>query len=177
MKAFTEEEYTKAERCLLDPNSNHETMKLTMVRLGHDGTDRAMDVLSRAKEKIPYVLKGFFDCAWDECSYFNFISKMEEVKVTQADVDELIATGLSEEEMESQLIELEDELANRGVLVDLVSNLPIAIRLAYTMKLISSLNGSKYQGAGFVHFDGCGGQCDECVQHLHCDVAQHFYSQ
>ncbi len=152
--------------------TDHEMMKMSMVRLAHDGSDRAMEILRELRATLPPQLRGFYECAWDECSYFNFISKVDEVSIQPGAAESLLATEADEQEMDSQCRQMEDELADRGVLVDLVPGVPVAIRLAYVKRLLETIGTMRYHGSGFVHFDGCTGSCDWCIQRTWCDVAQ-----
>lgn len=152
--------------------AEHEAMKLTMVRLAHDGSDAALEILKQARATIPAALRGFFECAWDECSYFNFIAKVDEVALSPDALLDLLQSGQRDEaKLEEECRQLEEALAEKGVLVDLVQGVPLKVRLAYVSRLRETLGDLRYRGSGFVHFDGCTGSCDFCIQKDWCDVA------
>lgn len=150
-------------------NSDVEGLKLALVRLAHDGSDQAMDILREARSRIPSALRGFFGCAWDECSYFNFLGKVDEVCLPPEELAGLLALPDTAAEV-AECEALEDLLADRGVIVELISGTPIQVRLAYVRRLLDSLGELRYRGTGFVHFDGCAGSCDKCIQRTWCDV-------
>lgn len=149
---------------------DYESLKLAMVKLAHDGSDRAIAILSAARVLMPPTLRGFFECAWDECTYLNFIGKVNDVRIDLESLPALIATSEgSDEELAEKCQAIEDDLATRGVLVDLRLGVPIQLRLAYVRRLVESLGELRYHGSGFVHFDGCTNECIDCIQRQWCD--------
>lgn len=164
---------TKEEMDRLFTEKEPETVKLLLVRLAHDGSDVAMDCMRRFRKVCPGPLRGFFECAWDECSYFNFISKVDEISLQPQDAASMIsANKLPQDQVDAECLELEQQLAEKGVMIDLVKGVPAVLRLAYVRNLSKKLDGMRYHGSGFVHFDGCTGSCDWCAQREWCDVAR-----
>lgn len=155
-------------RVLMSTAADHETVKLCMVRLAHDGSDASVETLKAYKSRVPLVLRGFFECAWDECSYFNFIDKVGAVVVTPEDT--VVDYSVSMFDLQKEIADVEEVLADRGILVDTVRDLPDAIQLAYMKRLVVATADARYLGSGFVHFDGCDGNCDGCIQSPWCYV-------
>jgi hypothetical protein len=174
MEKLSDQELRSLSRLLAEPSRvGTEALKAALVRLAHDAGDEAVEILGRARGRIPPSLRGFFECAWDECCYFNFVSHVSDVSLTGEDLQaETDLDRMTEDELSVECEELEMELAERGVLVDLVPGLPVRIRLAYVRRLLESIGELRYLGSGFVHFDGCSSACSCCIQRPWCDLAE-----
>ncbi len=49
-----------------------------LMILAHEGTAEAIEILEKAISSLPQSIKGFGDCALDECRYFSTIPRNEE---------------------------------------------------------------------------------------------------
>ncbi len=144
-----------------------------MVYLAHEGSDEAVSLLKEYGKNVPENLKYFYDCAYDEAAYFNFVEKTQDMKIKVETPKNFKPeeNGEKLEQLERDCRSIEERLAEKGIIVSLCEKLPVELRKKYVEKLDELLKGFRFKSDGFIHFDGCSGYCEECFQFQWCDVA------
>jgi len=68
-----------ARRILLERDDGQRwEIQEALTHLAHEGTDETIKILETAMHSLPQSLKGFAECALDECRYFSTVPRNEE---------------------------------------------------------------------------------------------------
>lgn len=158
---------------------SRQAAECAMVTLAHIGSTEALAVLQAYRSHVPEVLRGFFECAFDECAYFLFsdLTDSLSLEMDESEVASLLRASGSEQERERLYREQERKLAARGIEVNLLAGVPVAVRLEFVRRLSRGTRDLRFEGGGVVVFDGCSGCCQGCFQRVWCDLCRELEAE